>query len=77
MQCQNNQNAREEQRDEAEGLEEQLREQEETVRGLKEQLALAETNLKDAEIKYASQVRGEKQSCFSLTVFLTPPFTLM
>uniref|UniRef100_A0A803Y5Q8 Golgin B1 n=1 Tax=Meleagris gallopavo TaxID=9103 RepID=A0A803Y5Q8_MELGA len=54
--CQNNQNAREEQRDEAEGLEEQLREQKETVRDLKEQLTLAKMNLKDAEIKYASQL---------------------
>ncbi|XP_021239870.1 golgin subfamily B member 1 isoform X2 [Numida meleagris] len=55
-QCQSNQNAREEHRDEAEGLEEQLREQEETVRDLKEQLALARMNLKDAEIKYATQL---------------------
>ncbi|XP_072183718.1 golgin subfamily B member 1 isoform X2 [Excalfactoria chinensis] len=55
-QCQNNQNAREEHRDEAEGLEEQLREQEEAVRDLKEQLALAKMNLEDAEIKHASQL---------------------
>ncbi|XP_015722753.1 golgin subfamily B member 1 isoform X2 [Coturnix japonica] len=55
-QCQNNQNAREDHRDEAEGLEEQLREQEEAVRDLKEQLALAKMNLKDAEIKHASQL---------------------
>uniref|UniRef100_A0A669QLS4 Golgin B1 n=1 Tax=Phasianus colchicus TaxID=9054 RepID=A0A669QLS4_PHACC len=54
--CRDNQNAREEQRDEAEGLEEQLREQKETVLDLKEQLTLAEMNLKDAEIKYASQL---------------------
>ncbi|XP_052561344.1 golgin subfamily B member 1 isoform X2 [Tympanuchus pallidicinctus] len=60
--CQNNQNAREEQRDEAEGLEEQLREQEETVRGLKEQLALAEMNLKDTEIKYAAQLSSLQEA---------------
>lgn len=69
LQCQNNQNAREEQRDEAEGLEEQLREQKETVRDLKEQLTLAKMNLKDAEIKYASQVhqkKKKKKSCVSL-----------
>lgn len=54
--CQNSQNAGEEHRDKAEGLEEQLREQEEAVKDLKEQLALAKMNLKDAEVKYASQL---------------------
>ncbi|XP_010568412.1 PREDICTED: golgin subfamily B member 1 isoform X4 [Haliaeetus leucocephalus] len=52
----NNQNTSEGHRDEAEALKEQLREREETVQDLKEQLALAKVNLKDAEIKYATQL---------------------
>lgn len=73
LQCQNSQNAGEEHRDKAEGLEEQLREQEEAVKDLKEQLALAKMNLKDAEIKYASQVHGKKKKgCFSLIVCFLP-----
>ncbi|XP_019326438.1 PREDICTED: golgin subfamily B member 1 isoform X2 [Aptenodytes forsteri] len=52
----NNQYTREGHREEAEALEEQLREREETVQDLKEQLALAKVNLKDAEIKYATQL---------------------
>ncbi|XP_068256704.1 golgin subfamily B member 1 isoform X2 [Nyctibius grandis] len=54
--CQNNQNTSEGQREEAEALKEQLRDREETVQDLKEQLALAKGNLKDAEIKYATQL---------------------
>ncbi|NXA15700.1 GOGB1 protein, partial [Sapayoa aenigma] len=54
--CQNNENASEGHREEVEVLKEQLREQEETVQDLKEQLALAKLNLKDAEIKYATQL---------------------
>ncbi|XP_054667457.1 golgin subfamily B member 1 isoform X2 [Grus americana] len=52
----NNQNTNEEHRDKVEALKEQLREREETVQDLKEQLALAKVNLKDAEIKYATQL---------------------
>ncbi|XP_074759749.1 golgin subfamily B member 1 isoform X2 [Athene noctua] len=52
----NNQNTSEGPREEAEALKEQLREQEETVQNLKEQLAVAEVNLKDAEIKCATQL---------------------
>ncbi|XP_074684306.1 golgin subfamily B member 1 isoform X3 [Strix aluco] len=52
----NNQNTSEGHREEAEALKEQLREREETVQDLKEQLAVAEVNLKDAEIKYATQL---------------------
>ncbi|XP_072711977.1 golgin subfamily B member 1 isoform X2 [Ciconia boyciana] len=52
----NNQNTSEGHREEAEALKEQLREREETVQDLKEQLALAKVNLKDAEIKYATQL---------------------
>lgn len=69
---------RERHREEAEALKEQLREREETVQDLKEQLALAKVNLKDAEIKYATQV----QKIFSIhqsicvSVFPTPPLTL-
>ncbi|XP_062481204.1 golgin subfamily B member 1 isoform X2 [Pezoporus occidentalis] len=54
--CQNNQNTSERHREEAEALKELLREREETVQDLKEQLALAKVNLKDAEIKYATQL---------------------
>ncbi|XP_065605289.1 golgin subfamily B member 1 [Cyrtonyx montezumae] len=50
------QSTREEHQDEAEGLEEQLREQEETIRDLNEQLALAKRNLEDAEIKYTAEL---------------------
>ncbi|NWS48472.1 GOGB1 protein, partial [Probosciger aterrimus] len=53
----NNQNPSERHREEAEALKELLREREETVQDLKEQLALAKVNLKDAEIKYATQVQ--------------------
>ncbi|OXB55352.1 hypothetical protein ASZ78_007855 [Callipepla squamata] len=56
LQRQSNQSTREEHRDEAEGLEEQLREQEETIRDLNEQLASAKRNLKDAEIKYTAEL---------------------
>ncbi|NXK51667.1 GOGB1 protein, partial [Chauna torquata] len=56
LQCQSNQNTNEGHGDKAEGLKEQLREQEETVQDLKEQLAVAKMNLKDAEIKYATQL---------------------
>ncbi|NXJ99431.1 GOGB1 protein, partial [Corythaixoides concolor] len=56
MQCQNNQNTSGGHREEAEALKEQIREQEETIQDLKEQLALAKVNLKDAEIKYATQL---------------------
>ncbi|KAM6285985.1 golgin subfamily B member 1 isoform 3-T5 [Spheniscus humboldti] len=52
----NNQYTSERHREEAEALKEQLREREETVQDLKEQLALAKVNLKDAEIKYATQL---------------------
>ncbi|KAM9292502.1 golgin subfamily B member 1 [Morus bassanus] len=52
----NNQNTSEGHREEAEALKEQLREREDTVQDLKEQLALAKVNLKDAEIKYATQL---------------------
>ncbi|XP_051473842.1 golgin subfamily B member 1 isoform X2 [Apus apus] len=51
-----NQNTSEGHREEAKALREQLREREETVQDLKEQLALAKVNLKDAEIKYATQL---------------------
>ncbi|NWI31089.1 GOGB1 protein, partial [Sula dactylatra] len=56
LQCQNNQNTSEGHREEAEALKEQLRKREDTVQDLKEQLALAKVNLKDAEIKYATQL---------------------
>ncbi|NXE15272.1 GOGB1 protein, partial [Lophotis ruficrista] len=56
LQCQNNQNTSEGPREEAEALKEQLREREETLQDLKGQLALAKVNLKDAEIKYATQL---------------------
>ncbi|XP_017694395.1 PREDICTED: golgin subfamily B member 1 [Lepidothrix coronata] len=52
----NNENTSEGHREEVEVLKEQLREREETVQDLKEQLALAKVNLKDAEIKYATQL---------------------
>ncbi|XP_032544332.1 LOW QUALITY PROTEIN: golgin subfamily B member 1-like [Chiroxiphia lanceolata] len=52
----NNENTSERHREEVEVLKEQLREREETVQDLKEQLALAKMNLKDAEIKYATQL---------------------
>ncbi|NXC23856.1 GOGB1 protein, partial [Campylorhamphus procurvoides] len=53
---QNNENTRQGYREEVEVLKEQLREREETVQDLKEQLTLAKGNLKDAEIKYATQL---------------------
>ncbi|XP_026724290.1 golgin subfamily B member 1 isoform X2 [Athene cunicularia] len=52
----NNQNTSEGPREEAEALKEKLREREETVQNLKEQLAVAKVNLKDAEIKCATQL---------------------
>ncbi|KAM6096391.1 golgin subfamily B member 1 [Chlamydotis macqueenii] len=52
----NNQNTSEGHREEAKALKEQLREREETLQDLKDQLALAKVNLKDAEIKYATQL---------------------
>lgn len=79
LQCQNNQNASEGHREEAEkeALKEQLREREEAAQDLREQLALAKASLKDAEIKYATQV----QKSFSIhqCVYLcsTPPPTLV
>ncbi|KAM9582354.1 golgin subfamily B member 1 isoform 2-T2 [Guaruba guarouba] len=54
--CQHNQSISERHREEAEALKELLREQEETVQDLKEQLAVDKVNLKDAEIKYATQL---------------------
>ncbi|XP_056366566.1 golgin subfamily B member 1 isoform X2 [Oenanthe melanoleuca] len=51
-----NENISEGHREEAEELKEQLREQEETVQDLKKQLDVAKVNLKDAEIKYATQL---------------------
>ncbi|NXG39725.1 GOGB1 protein, partial [Dromaius novaehollandiae] len=56
LQCQNNQNTDEGLKEETETLKQQLREQEKTVKDLKEQLALAKVNLKDVEIKYATQL---------------------
>ncbi|NXO84281.1 GOGB1 protein, partial [Sitta europaea] len=56
LQCQKNENTNEEHREEVKVLREQLREQEETVQDLKKQLAVANMNLKDAEIKYAAQL---------------------
>ncbi|NWV15324.1 GOGB1 protein, partial [Ptilonorhynchus violaceus] len=54
LQCQNSENTREGHREEV--LKEQLRERDETVQDLKKQLALAKGDLKDAEIKYATQL---------------------
>ncbi|XP_058721146.1 golgin subfamily B member 1-like isoform X1 [Poecile atricapillus] len=54
--CQKNENRSEGHREEVEVLKEQLREREETVQDLKKQLAVAKVNLKDAEIKYATQL---------------------
>uniref|UniRef100_A0A803W7C6 Golgin B1 n=1 Tax=Ficedula albicollis TaxID=59894 RepID=A0A803W7C6_FICAL len=51
-----NENKSEGHREEVEVLKEQLREQEETVQDLKKQLDVAKVNLKDAEIKYATQL---------------------
>ncbi|NWH83410.1 GOGB1 protein, partial [Aegithalos caudatus] len=56
LQCQKNENTSEGYREEVQVLKEQLREREETVQVLKKQLAVAEVNLKDAEIKYATQL---------------------
>ncbi|XP_071590395.1 golgin subfamily B member 1 isoform X3 [Heliangelus exortis] len=56
--CQKNQRTSEGHGEETESLKEQLREQEETVQDLKEELALAKRNLKDAEIKYATQMNS-------------------
>ncbi|NXT30124.1 GOGB1 protein, partial [Syrrhaptes paradoxus] len=61
LQRQNNQSTSEGQTEEAEALKEQLRDQEETVRDLKEQLAVAKANLKDAEIKYATQLSSLRE----------------
>ncbi|KAK2517194.1 hypothetical protein Q9233_013222 [Columba guinea] len=56
-QCRDNQQKRSERHgEEAEALRAQLRAREEAVRDLQEQLALAEVSLKDAEIKYATQL---------------------
>lgn len=76
MQYQSNQNTNEGHREEAEALKEQLREREETVQDLKEQLALAKVNLKDAEIKYATQVQKFFFLFISLSEFPTPPLAL-
>ncbi|XP_039917025.1 golgin subfamily B member 1 isoform X1 [Hirundo rustica] len=51
-----NENTDEGHREEMEVLKEQLREQEKTVQDLKKQLAVATVNLKDAEIKYTTQL---------------------
>ncbi|NXC05055.1 GOGB1 protein, partial [Orthonyx spaldingii] len=51
-----NENTSEGHREEVEVLKAQLREREETVQDLKKQLAVAKVNLKDAEIKYATQL---------------------
>ncbi|NXX66262.1 GOGB1 protein, partial [Spizella passerina] len=56
LQCQKNENTSEGHREEVEVLKKQLREREEAVQDLKKQLALAEVTLKDAEIKYATQL---------------------
>ncbi|NXM20647.1 GOGB1 protein, partial [Ploceus nigricollis] len=56
LQCQKNENTSEGHREEVEVLKKQLREREETVQDLKKQLAVAKVNLKDAEIKYATQL---------------------
>ncbi|NXF26695.1 GOGB1 protein, partial [Rhodinocichla rosea] len=56
LQCQKNKNTSEGHREEVEILKKQLREREETVQDLKKQLAVAKVNLKDAEIKYATQL---------------------
>lgn len=68
LQCQKNENTSEEHREEVQVLKEQLREQEETVQDLKKQLAVAKVNLKDAEIKYATQV----QNFFSIRQSVSP-----
>lgn len=57
LQRQKSENTSEGHREEVEVLQKQLREREETVQDLKNQLAVAEVNLKDAEIKYATQVQ--------------------
>ncbi|NXR61739.1 GOGB1 protein, partial [Rhadina sibilatrix] len=56
LQCQKNENTSEGHREELVILKEQLREREEAVQDLKKQLAVAKVNLKDAEIKYATQL---------------------
>ncbi|NXW78946.1 GOGB1 protein, partial [Hirundo rustica] len=56
LQYQKNENTDEGHREEMEVLKEQLREQEKTVQDLKKQLAVATVNLKDAEIKYTTQL---------------------
>ncbi|XP_030117506.4 golgin subfamily B member 1 isoform X2 [Taeniopygia guttata] len=56
--CQKNENTSEGHREEMEVLKKQLREQEETVQDLKKELAVAKVNLKDAEIKYATQLNS-------------------
>ncbi|NXI32720.1 GOGB1 protein, partial [Sterrhoptilus dennistouni] len=53
-----NENTSEGHREEVEVLKQQLKEQEETVQDLKKQLAVAKVNLKDAEIKYATQLNS-------------------
>ncbi|XP_021402649.2 golgin subfamily B member 1 isoform X2 [Lonchura striata] len=53
-----NENTSEGHREEMEVLKKQLREQEETVQDLKKELAVAQVNLKDAEIKYATQLNS-------------------
>lgn len=75
LQCQKNENTSEGHREEVEVLKQQLKEREETVQDLKKQLAVAKVNLKDAEIKYATQV----QEFFSIhqSVFLTSPLRLV
>ncbi|XP_071659704.1 golgin subfamily B member 1 isoform X2 [Patagioenas fasciata] len=62
-QCQDSQQKRRERHgEEAEALREQLRAREEAVRDLQEQLALATVSLKDAEIKYATQLSSLQEA---------------
>ncbi|KAK2519384.1 golgin subfamily B member 1-like protein [Columba livia] len=62
-QCRDNQQKRSERHgEEAEALRAQLRAREEAARDLQEQLALAEVSLKDAEIKYATQLSSLQEA---------------
>ncbi|XP_064905577.1 golgin subfamily B member 1 isoform X2 [Columba livia] len=62
-QCRDNQQKRGERHgEEAEALRAQLRAREEAARDLQEQLALAEVSLKDAEIKYATQLSSLQEA---------------
>ncbi|NWX30709.1 GOGB1 protein, partial [Notiomystis cincta] len=59
---QKNENTSERHKEEVEVLKGQLREQEETVQYLKKQLAVAKVNLKDAEIKYATELSSLQEA---------------